>query len=198
MTMEAKGRVAPESICARSLKPDAHSSAVLIFLLWTCGFWTVIILGAVFSAARSEGRYKHTAASTEASSPTQILMTAVSALRLVVHQNSAGGSVRYASVADVIPIRFRDELIAKLLGRSYLVETKDRRLSLSRDLHQTTLADLARDLDLTLGTSISPEKADGPLETILMRLRKIQEDTMGMSLAEIAIDAHSDAKTIEK
>ncbi len=173
-------------------------SAVPIFLLWIYGFWTVIILGAVFSAARPEWRYKHAAASTEASGPTQILMAAVSALRLVVHQNSAGGSVRYASVADVIPLRFRDELIAKLLGQSYLVETKDQRLSLSRDLHQTTLADLARDLDLTLGTSISPETADGPLETILMRLRQIQDDTMGISLAEIAIDAHREVNTSEK
>ena len=73
-------------------------------------------------------------------------------------------------LAETLPLPVRDPLIEKLHAARYLVTTDQGRVLLCRDLRRATLADLARDLDLSLGRAESGAPGLPDLAPILARL----------------------------
>ncbi|HSM19803.1 MAG TPA: hypothetical protein VK844_05485, partial [Hyphomicrobiales bacterium] len=63
--------------------------------------------------------------------------------------------------------------------------------ALARDLHHVTLAALARDLDLALGTGSGEAEAPDALVQILDRLAEAEDDIMGRPLADFTVRSAS-------
>ncbi len=162
-------------------------SAVPIFLIWIYACWTVIILGAVFAASLPDWRRDREIDSDEYLSPPERLAASVSVLGVLARQaRRGGGPVDHNLLAEVIPLSARDVLLEALRSHGYLVETARGRIALARDLHHATLADLARDLDLALGTGMGAEVASSALSEVLGRLAEAEEDILSRPLAEFA------------
>jgi membrane protein len=164
-------------------------SAVPIFLIWTYACWTVFILGAVFAASLPDWRRDREAIPDEQLSPAETLAAAVSVLGVLIQQSrNGGGTVEHQQLADVIPLGTRDALIKSLLRQGYMVETASDHFVLARDLHHTTLADLARHLDLSLGTEPDASHTSNRLADLLGSLAKAEEELLGKPLVEFTGD----------
>lgn len=164
-------------------------AAVPIFLIWTYACWTVIILGAVFAASLPDWRRDRDVTPDEYLSPAAALAAAVSVLGvLIVQSRNGGGPVQHERLAEVIPLGRRDALIEALCRHGYLVETDQSRFALARDPHHTMLADLARDLDLSLGVCSDTPQVSAPLANLLGRLAQAEDDILGRSLVELSTE----------
>ncbi|MGK7653689.1 hypothetical protein ACSQ76_15095 [Roseovarius sp. B08] len=93
-----------------------------------------------------------------------------------------------------MPLLSRDATLEALLEANYIVETEDGRLCLSRDLHRVTVAELARDIGLSLGRT--RDLADRPalenvadttgtLPELLIRLREAEDNILNRSIASV-------------
>jgi len=122
-----------------------------IFLLWLYSCWTVIIMGAVFASSFPDWWRRRDALAGIVLGPADRLELAMALLTELARQAESGGSMAQSQLADSIPLDARDEIINALRTAGYLVVTDDDRLSLSRNLNRATIADLARDLGVTLG-----------------------------------------------
>ncbi|NNF23430.1 MAG: YihY family inner membrane protein [Rhodobacteraceae bacterium] len=161
-------------------------AAVPIFLVWIYACWTVIILGAVFAASLSDWRRDRKIVHSENIGPSHCLAAAVSVLAMLARQaRQGGGPVDHERLAELIPLSVRDRLTEHLHRHGYIVETTQGKIALARDLGQTTLADLARDLDLALGTSGDAPLVPGALARHLARLSQAEDDILGRPLAEL-------------
>jgi membrane protein len=172
-------------------------SAVPIFLIWTYACWMVFILGAVFAASLPDWRRDRQIDPDKHLSPPETLAAAVSLLGVLAGQaRNGGGSVDYECFAEGIPLGERDALIESLRSHGYLVETARGRFALARDLQHTTLADLARDLDITLGARSEMPKSPGALPELLARLAEAEEVILGRPLIELSVEpGRTDAET---
>ncbi len=168
-------------------------SAVPIFLIWTYACWTVIILGAVIAASLPDWRRGYEMMPDEQLSPRQTLAAAVLVLTVLARQaRDGGGSVDHERLSEVIPLAVRDRLVEALRSHGYLVETARGRIALARDLHRVTLAELARDLDLVLGTGPGVPEAPSALVPVLGRLAEAEDEILGRSLEELTAGTGSD------
>ena len=122
-----------------------------IFLFWLYLSWIVVILGAVFSASLPEWRKPHNSEFKENFSQSQKLRTAIAALSVLAHKAREGKTTPLPELQDRALLDMRDALFEGLLSAGYIVVTENDRISLLRDLHITTVADLARDLNLVIG-----------------------------------------------
>lgn len=161
-------------------------SAVPIFLIWTYACWTVIILGAVFAASLADWRRDREFIGVQDLTPQTSLAAAVSALALLARKaRRGGGTIDQEHLAEVIPLGARDTLVDALHSHGYLVETANDGIALARDLHHTTLADLARDLGLALGTRPDMSEMPETLGSLLARLGKAEDEILGRPLADL-------------
>ena len=101
-------------------------------------------------------------------SPARQLEIAVTLLAVLARQTQKGGAVSQDLLAEVIPLDARDLMMEALRANGYLIHTAEDSVSLARDLSRTTVADLARDLNLALGLHESeklemPEASQDPL-----------------------------------
>ncbi|MBM9593835.1 YihY family inner membrane protein [Roseitranquillus sediminis] len=126
-------------------------AVIPIFLFWVYASWTVILFGAVFAASFPDWWKSRDAVPVQALSPAQRLEVAVALLGVLAGQARHGGSVSEARLQEAAPLEGRDDVIEALLREGYAVTTEDDCLSLARDLHVTTVEDLARDFGLALG-----------------------------------------------
>lgn len=126
-------------------------AAIPIFLLWVYLSWTVIILGAVLSASFPDWWRRRDPLTGKNLSPAEYLSVAVALLAVLARQAAQGGTVSRDTLAEAVPVLARDPVAEALISAKYIVETEDECVSLARDLHVTTVADLARDLKLALG-----------------------------------------------
>lgn len=122
-----------------------------IFLFWLYLSWIVVILGAVFSASLPEWRKPHSPDIDGSFSQARKLRTAVAALSVLAHKAREGKATSLPELQEAAPLDMRDALFERLLDAGYIVVTENDRITLLRDLHVTTLADLARDLNLAIG-----------------------------------------------
>lgn len=126
-----------------------------IFLFWLYLSWIVVILGAVFSASLPEWRKPHDSEFKDDFSQSQKLRTAVAALTVLAQKARDGSTTTLPELQDRALLDMRDELFEALLTSGYIIVTENDRISLLRDLHVTTLADLARDLNLAIGLPVA-------------------------------------------
>lgn len=161
-------------------------SAVPIFLIWTYACWTVIILGAVFAASLADWRRDRDNVGVQDLTPQMNLEAAVSALTLLACQaRRGGGTIDHEHLGEVIPLGARNTLVDALHNHGYLVETANDGIALARDLHHTTLADLARDLGLALGTRPNASEMPETLRGLLARLGEAEDEILGRPLADL-------------
>lgn len=122
-----------------------------IFLFWLYLSWIVVILGAVFAASLPDWWKTHDVEFDRKLSQPQRLLAAVAVLSVLARRARQGETASLKDLQDTAPLDLRDELFERLLEMGYIVVTEDDRLSLLRDLHMTSIADLAWDLKLSLG-----------------------------------------------
>ncbi|SFP57264.1 YihY family inner membrane protein [Tranquillimonas alkanivorans] len=134
-----------------------------IFLVWVYSSWTVIIFGAVFAASFPDWWQTRDPDPGRDLTPAGRLEVAVVVLGVLFRHSEKGGTVALSEVQDAAPIDLRDPIIECLVDRGYIVTTETSCLSLSRDLYRATVADLARDLELSLG-ALPPETVPGAHE----------------------------------
>ena len=93
------------------------------------------------------------------------------------------------ALAEAVAVLSRDAVTEQLLLAGYVVESEDDRVSLARDLHVTTVADLARDLGLALGLQDGDGARPGLAvilrDTGLLRdLKSAEDEILATSLAD--------------
>ncbi len=176
-------------------------AVIPIFLIWMYLSWTVIILGAVLAASFPDWWRRRDPLTGLVLSPAQTLEVAVAVLAVLGRQAVDGGTTSQDTLAESIPLLARNTVIDDLREAQYIVETEDENISLSRDLHQVTLADLARDLGLALGRQ--PDQVERPvlqhiarstgvLSALLVQLQRAEDDVLGISVAQAIAAPHSE------
>jgi membrane protein len=173
-------------------------AVIPIFLIWLYLSWTVVLVGAVFAASFPEWWRSRDPTVGMELSPAHRLEAAIALLVVIAGRARSGGVVDAEALADAVPLDARDSVVEALRTRSYVAATDQDGFTLARDLRHTTVADLAHDLDLTLGLDVR-DSADaevaakldtklGPVPTMLRDLGDAERRIMGLSLAEV-IDA---------
>ncbi len=167
-----------------------------IFLIWVYLSWTVIIIGAMCAAAFPDWwRTRDQQGDGAVLSAPARLQVAVALLGVLWRQAQVGGTVPPERLTDLVPLDVRETLIEELRSHGYIAVAADDTLSLARDLNATTVADLARDLDLALGATAARAPADsalagiagatGALPRVLERLAHAEEEVLGRTLAAV-------------
>lgn len=165
-----------------------------IFLVWLYSCWMVIILGAVLSASFPDWWRRRDPMTGISLTPAERLQIAVAVLKALSRQTHRGGSLAQDALTEAIPLDARDEMVEALRHANFVVTTDDDRLCLARDLHRTTVGELAREIGLSLGPAddhvdrpemkaMIPET--GPLKLMLERLRTAEDDILGTSIAAV-------------
>ena len=168
-----------------------------IFLFWLYLSWIVVIAGAVFSASLPEWRKPHNREFEDDFSPSQQLRTAVAALTVLAQKAREGQTTTLPELQDRALLDMRDELFEALLTSGYIIVTENERISLLRDLHVTTLADLARDLNLAIGLPVAQPDPRQDVATphsdaltdMLRALHDAETSILGTSLYDLIFPA---------
>lgn len=135
-----------------------------IFLFWLYLLWCVIILGAVFAASLPDWWKMRDASPNERPTQSQKLEVAVAVLSILAHHARRGETASQEELQDAFPLEFAEDLFDSFYRSGYIVITEDDRIGLLRDLHNTTVADLARDLGVSLGVGVSQRVGPDPLK----------------------------------
>ena len=161
-----------------------------IFLIWLYLSWTVIIFGAVFAAAFPEWWRSRDPLVGVTLSPARKLEAAVALLAVLGKQSQSGGAVTQDQLAAAVPLDARDGIVETLRAKGYLVTTDEDRVAVARDLNTATIADLARDLDLSLGLTGEDRIPDADLEEQVAPEDLSQLDSTSGHLPEILSTLH--------
>jgi len=152
-----------DSFLARGSTYETVYGAVAIlpiFLFWLYLSWIVVILGAVFAASLPDWWKTRDALPNQPVTPAQRLAAALDVLAILAQHAQRGSTASQEELQEIGPLSIRDDLFVHLRSTGYLVVTQDDRIGLLRDLHMTSVADLARDLGLALGSSEGEHDAD--------------------------------------
>lgn len=122
-----------------------------VFLIWIYMSWMVIILGAVAAASMPDWLLARAAVAKVDLRPSDRLAIAVSLLAKLHRQAQSGGMMDEQELVEAAPLEARDEIFDALQRSGYLCQTEENRVALARDMHTTTVFDLAADLNLQLG-----------------------------------------------
>ncbi len=128
-----------------------------IFLFWLYLSWIVVILGALIAASLPDWWMTRKAMHDQRFAPSQKLEVAVAILSILARHARNGETASHEQLQGTAPLDSRDELFEGLRTSGYIVVTEDERVSLVRDLHCTSVGELARDLGLSLGACTSHE-----------------------------------------
>lgn len=173
-------------------------AVVPIFLIWLYMGWTIVLFGAVFAASFPEWWRSREPGMTAALSPALRLEAAVALIAVVSAKARSGGTVDAEALADALPLDARDSVVEGLRASGYIAATDEDGYSLTRDLRHASVADLARDLGVSLGSSRATDGTEtlaqmldgklGPVPELLGRLAEAEDRLLGVSLADV-IDA---------
>lgn len=152
-------------------------AAVPVFLIWIYASWTVIILGAVVAAAIPDWRMARAAVLRLHLKAPGKLTVAIALLAKLYQQAQTGGAVAEEELVETIPIEARDEIFNILEASGYVLQTEDGSVVLARDLHTTTVFELATEMELALGIV-----ADHKDQTGLEGIEGLAEETAAIEL----------------
>lgn len=138
-----------------------------IFLFWLYLSWVVVIVGAVCAAALPEWGQLRRDRPTGPVTPAQRLQAAVRVLSVLATKAKDGATATPEDLQSAAPLEISDDLFDSLRATGFIVQTENDRIGLLRDLHLTTLGDLARELRLSLGAST--ETADDLAPSMIAR-----------------------------
>lgn len=173
-----------------------------IFLVWLYASWTVIIIGAVFAASFPDWWKTRDALPPVELSPAHRLAIAVALLGALLRQARSGGALAEEMLHEVAPLQVRNEVLEQLRTHEFVLTTEDNKLCLARDLHTTTVRDLADELGLVLGVRLSElederpghsslpmvERQTGSLPRILQRLHDAETAILDRTIARVIAD----------
>lgn len=184
-------------------------AAVPLFLIWIYTSWMVIILGAVVAASIPDWLLARQAVATVDLRPPDRLAIAITILAKLHRQAQTGGMLDEQELIDAVPLEARDEIFDMLHRSGYLSQTEDSCVALARDMHTTTVFDLATDLKLPLGIMPEPQSdASGEVikrlssqttaaHAMLERLHEAEADILTVPLARI-LSPEEDARAVAK
>lgn len=126
-----------------------------IFLIWMYVAWNVVLYGAEMAAALPEWRAGVSGREPGARSPASILLAAAAILAPLLAANRRGGglSMRHLSRKTGQPAEMLDRATQLLLRGRYIARSDRGAWILSRDLETVSLADLHRDLGLSVSST---------------------------------------------
>ncbi|MFN4088046.1 MAG: YihY family inner membrane protein [Alphaproteobacteria bacterium] len=133
-------------------------ATIPIFLLWIYLSWCMILFGAEFAAAIPDWRLDREMQRVGPPTSAERLAMVLAILRAIGVSSEAGERPhrevlehRIAGGAEAYSSGLGD-----LIRTGYVVVTEDERLAVARDLSDTTIFRLIRDLDLDLGIDVGP------------------------------------------
>jgi membrane protein len=126
-----------------------------IFLIWMYLVWNVVLYGAELAAALPEWRAGVSGREPGVRSPASILLAAAGVLALLLAATRRGGgvSVRHLSRKTGQPAELLNQATELLLRGRYIARSDRGAWILSRDLETASLADLHRDLGLSVSST---------------------------------------------
>jgi len=154
-----------DSFLARGSTYETVYGAVAIlpiFLFWLYLSWIVIMLSAVIAASLPDWYKMRDALPHQRCTPSQKLAVAVAILSVLARHARNGETTSLEQLQQTVPLVIRDDLFEGLRTSGYIVYTEDDQVSLLRDIHVTTVGDLARDLGLSLGAATSDASKPTP------------------------------------
>ncbi|WPZ32281.1 YihY family inner membrane protein [Thalassobaculum sp. OXR-137] len=170
-------------------------AVVPIFLIWLYMAWTIVLFGAVFAASFPEWWRSRVPGVTATLSPALRLEAAVALIAVISAKARTGGTVDSETLADALPLDARDAVIESLRAAGYVAATDEDNYSLTRDLRHATVADLARDLGVTLGLVREREQNKmmtrvldgrlGPVPSLLRDLADAEDRLLSVPLSEV-------------
>lgn len=176
-----------------------------IFLLWLYASWTVVLFGAVFAASFPDWWAARTASYAENLVPSERLAVAMAVLGTFYREAQEGGALSHDALEAAVPLQARNEVMEQLRETGYVVVTEADELFLARDLHRTTVADLARDLGISLidrpGERPDGEKVQipdslftgtGTLAPLLRRVAEAETAILGEPVAKVLTSREED------
>ena len=127
-------------------------AAIPFFLLWIYATWTMILVGAETAAALPEWRRAIAGERRRALSSGERLSAAIGLLALLWRRTAAREPIDRDEVETALPADAADlgRLLDRLIDLGYAAETATGQVVLARDLAETSVYDLQRDLGLAL------------------------------------------------
>jgi len=171
-----------------------------IFLIWMYVVWTVVLCGAEIAAALPEWRAGVIGREPGARAPASILLAAAAVLALLLAANRRGGglSMRHLSRRSGQSPEMLDRATELLLRGRYIARSDRGAWLLARDLETVSLADLYRDLGLSVSSTAAEaarhiwgKELSGSLEATEAAGRKAMEIPL-KSLLSVPQDASED------
>ena len=138
-------------------------ATIPIFLLWIYLSWCMILFGAEFAAAIPDWRLDRDARRRSPPGPGERLAMAIAVLRAIWSATGDDARPHREVLEHRIPggAEAYSRVLGELIHTGYVVVTEDERLAVARDLGDTTIYKLMRDLRLDLGTSVGPHFSAG-------------------------------------
>lgn len=127
-------------------------ATIPIFLIWMYLAWSVVLMGALLTAALED--WKHKSHQQDAYvTPGEKMAAAFVALRLLKKQHTNGGVLDGAVIKQELGAAVAAEVLQALEEAGFAVQSEEDKWVLARDLTQTDVAELHKILGLDLGSA---------------------------------------------